>query len=108
MEYLERELNSNCRVEVQKADEEVKPKADEPAPTIVEEVKKVDKEEMPMIEEPPATIIRAKEHTPEPEAQSIPDQVADITKCEPEVQPEDGNVETLDKESKIKPAEEKT
>ncbi|KAF3634090.1 hypothetical protein FXO38_06392 [Capsicum annuum] len=50
----------------------------------------------------------AKEPTPEPEAQSIPDQIADITKSEPEVQPEAGHVETLDKESKIEPAEEKS
>ncbi|KAF3668025.1 hypothetical protein FXO38_08292 [Capsicum annuum] len=51
---------------------------------------------------------RTKEPTPEPEAQRMPDQVADITKSEPEVQPEAGNVETLDKESKIEPAEEKS
>ncbi|KAM3289468.1 hypothetical protein P3S67_017756 [Capsicum chacoense] len=51
---------------------------------------------------------RTKEPTPEPEAQSMPDQVAEITKSEPEVQPEAGNFETLDKESKIEPAEEKS
>ncbi|PHU03118.1 hypothetical protein BC332_28369 [Capsicum chinense] len=50
----------------------------------------------------------AKEPTPEPEAESISDQVADITKSEPEVQPEAGKVETLDKESKIEPPEEKS
>ncbi|KAM3281631.1 hypothetical protein P3S67_027277 [Capsicum chacoense] len=50
----------------------------------------------------------AKEPTPEPEAQSFPDQVGDITKSEPEVQPEAGKVETLDRESKIEPAEEKS
>ncbi|PHU07669.1 hypothetical protein BC332_24158 [Capsicum chinense] len=76
-------------------------------PPTIEEVKKQD--ETPALDATSKDIPKlAKEPTPEPEAQSIPDQVVDITKSEPEVQSEAGKVETLDKESKIEPAEEKS
>ncbi|PHT34697.1 60S ribosomal protein L34 [Capsicum baccatum] len=70
-------------------------------PPTVEEVKKQD--ETPALDVTSKDIPKLdKEPTPEPEAQSIPDQFTDITKREPEA----GKVETLDKESKIEPAEE--
>ncbi|PHT81523.1 60S ribosomal protein L34 [Capsicum annuum] len=53
-------------------------------------------------------LIRSPENLKFQKLKSFPDQVGDITKSEPEVQPEAGKVETLDRESKIEPAEEKS
>ncbi|KAF3620120.1 60S ribosomal protein L34-1 [Capsicum annuum] len=65
------------------------------------QVKKSVEEEKPVADE-------ALTPTTEEKLKSFPDQVGDITKSEPEVQPEAGKVETLDRESKIEPAEEKS
>ncbi|PHU29945.1 hypothetical protein BC332_02038 [Capsicum chinense] len=63
-------------------------------PPTVEEVKKQD--ETPSLDITSKDIPKlAKEPTPGPEAQSIPDQVADITKSEPKVQPEAGKIPHL-------------
>ncbi|PHT68376.1 60S ribosomal protein L34 [Capsicum annuum] len=76
-----------AELEEKKADKKIEP------PTI-EEVKKQD--ETPALDVTSKDIPKlSKEPTPEPEAQSIPDQVADITKSEPEVQPEAQKIPNL-------------
>ncbi|KAF3634700.1 hypothetical protein FXO38_25011 [Capsicum annuum] len=71
-------------------------------PPTTEEVKKQDK--TPALDVTSKDIPKfAREPTPELEAQSIPDQVVDITKSEPEAE----NIETLNNQSKIEHVDEK-